>query len=881
MQPGDQRVLVELVIMTSSPVKEACSFCSRNINIGQPFGECNICGSIIHSHCYNKSNFKTLDNMLYCIYCYDNNECEQRYCLLKSTNSKDNENFYNEEPSDIIDSIKHIESILSTCNMYTASEINDFKIDDNYFSNLFLNIDGNRSNFDSFLTEIKRFDKTFSVIGLAETNIFECNKGLYEIPGYNSCYQSKNGFKHSGSGVALYIHNTYNFVVNQKISTVTDNLEAVFVNITNTEQPITVGTLYRPPNGNKAEFINEFNNMLSNMPKHKVFLMGDFNMDLLCIDNNHTAEYEDSIITSGFAPLISIYTHEKPNCKKTCIDNILTNEFEDIIKIGTISDKLSHHLPVFQFSKLSNPKDKEDNDKMIQYYDYSNSNLDKFNELLSPRVQEFQDYLASTNETCDETFDMFTTMFKTTLDEACKLNKPKVTKRNHENNPWITPSIIASVNKKHDMLRKWKKSINRHQPSGNTKQYEDYKQYRRHLKSIIKWAKASYYNKQFENHEGDLKKTWKLINTIRGKTTRSIKPLFIIDNQTVTDRRIIADKFNKYFGSIASEMNSSVTETLSMDNGIPIINIPTFESYLGTSSSKNSIFLEDCSQDEICSIIHDFDNSKASDIPIRVIKKSVKVISPLLSYLYNNCMIKGIFPEVLKVGKISPMYKKGNAELLENYRPVSTLPIFGKIFEKIIYSRLYKFCISQNILHKSQFGFRKRHSTCHAINYSVEEIAKYLNNDKHTIGIFIDLSKAFDTINHNKLLRKLSFYGIRGIPHSLISSYLSNRKQFTSVLGEESSLITVEFGVPQGSVLGPLLFLLYINDLIKCSRDASFVLFADDTNIFVTGNTKDEAFITANIVLKSVQHYGWYYIQAYARLVCTRLVYTRYNLVHT
>ena len=302
-------------------------------------------------------------------------------------------------------------------------------------------------------------------------------------------------------------------------------------------------------------------------------------------------------------------------------------------------------------------------------------------------------------------------------------------------------------------------------------------------------------------------------------------------------------------------MNSSVTETLSMDNGIPIINIPTFESYLGTSSSKNSIFLEDCSQDEICSIIHDFVNSKASDIPIRVIKKSVKVISPLLSYLYNNCMIKGIFPDVLKVGKISPIYKKGNAELLENYRPVSTLPIFGKIFEKIIYSRLYKFCISQNILHKSQFGFRKRHSTCHAINYSVEEIAKYLNNDKHTIGIFIDLSKAFDTINHNKLLRKLSFYGIRGIPHSLISSYLSNRKQFTSVLGEESSLITVEFGVPQGSVLGPLLFLLYINDLIKCSRDASFVLFADDTNIFVTGNTKDEAFITANIVLKSVQHY--------------------------
>ena len=161
MQPEDQRVLVELAIMTSSPAKEACNFCSRNINIGQPFGECNACGSIIHSHCYKKSNFKTLDNMLYCIYCYDNNECEQRYCLLKSTNSTDNENFYNEEPSDIIDSIKYIESILSTCSMYTATEINEFEIDEKYFSNLFLNIDGNQSNFDSFLTEIKRLKEVF------------------------------------------------------------------------------------------------------------------------------------------------------------------------------------------------------------------------------------------------------------------------------------------------------------------------------------------------------------------------------------------------------------------------------------------------------------------------------------------------------------------------------------------------------------------------------------------------------------------------------------------------------------------------------------------------------------------------------------------------
>ena len=181
----------------------------------------------------------------------------------------------------------------------------------------------------------------------------------------------------------------------------------------------------------------------------------------------------------------------------------------------------------------------------------------------------------------------------------------------------------------------------------------------------------------------------------------------------------------------------------------------------------------------------------------------MSIISPCLASLYNGCISTGNFPDILKIGKITPIFKKGDSQNIKNYRPISTLPIFGKIFEKIIYTRLYSFLTSQHIIHDKQFGFRQTHSTSHALHYSIEHVKDALRSREHVLGIFIDLSKAFDTIDHKILQKKLEHYGVRGNTLSLLNSYMTNRKQSVKVLGETSDVLPVTFGYLKGAAWDP------------------------------------------------------------------------------
>ena len=830
-------------------IKEICGICNKPIKKGQSITECAKCSVAAHAKCLKKSDkYKYINDKQYCENCC--NFIPKIYNPFRNLNgsspsNQTSESFdrhYEHNIEDIFEELSLASSVLEHCkSLKSTSEFDrhvELKgIESTNFSTLFQNIDGNRSNFDNFAVHIHKIKHKFSVIGLAETNTDPSNKDLFNIDGYTSFYQDTKFGKSKGTGVALYIHNGLSAKKDEGLSQCSDNLESLFVkfNINNVEH--SVGVVYNPPSGDRAKFNSELEEIVKKSTIKNVHIIGDFNLNLHKVECTITKTFEDIFLTNGLFPLISIATHARPGCDKSCIDNIFTSNVSDIISSGTIELGISHHHSIFQLSELVHGN--EHKVSVTQYYDFSNSKTEQFLENIEAEFQE-----------CGHRINLqqFATIYDQKIDEFFKLDSPKTSKRNRKSNPWITEGLIISIGHKEVLYADWDDTRSKICPDGDQKVHQKYSDYRRSLKHTINAAKEKFYGTKFKQYKGNFKKTWEIINEIRGKQKSSCKSHFIIDNEKVSNRRVIANEFNKYFISLASTLNDAYNE------GIEIRPITPFTEFLKTSN-ESSIFLEDCTINEIYDVINGLENNKASDIPVNIIKKSASIIAPVLAGTFNHCMKLGIFPESLKVGKITPIFKKGDAQLIENYRPVSTLPIFGKIFEKIIYERLYSFFVSQNIMNPHQFGFRKGHSTSHALNFSVDLIERSLAKHMHLLAIFIDFSKAFDTIDHKILLHKLWHYGIRGNAHSLLQDYLSKRTQYTNILNEESSKALVVYGVPQGSVLGPLLFLIYINDLIECSEQASFVLFADDTNIFVAGKTYDEAVEKANDILRCVSNY--------------------------
>ena len=223
-----------------------------------------------------------------------------------------------------------------------------------------------------------------------------------------------------------------------------------------------------------------------------------------------------------------------------------------------------------------------------------------------------------------------------------------------------------------------------------------------------------------------------------------------------------------------------------------------------------------------------------NSIPNMILHMIKTVIAEPLAKILNLSFETGIYIDKLKISRVIPIYKeKGNNLLTENFRPISLLSNINKIFEKIMHKRIYGFFEHQGLIYENQFGFRKNHSTTHALIDLTEEIRQTIDKNEFACGIFIDLQKAFDTVDHKILLNKLEHYGIRGIANKWFSSYLTNRKQFVSIMGHDSTIADIEFGVPQGSVLGPLLFLIYINDLNLAMKYSKTRHFADDTNLLI------------------------------------------------
>ena len=436
---------------------------------------------------------------------------------------------------------------------------------------------------------------------------------------------------------------------------------------------------------------------------------------------------------------------------------------------------------------------------------FNDDNLHKFNENLSNAKWSSFRNMEDPNEAYNDFIEEYSRIYNTCF--PLKVLKGKQV--NKFFSPWLSPGLLKSVNKKN---RLHKKFVSSPSASSETK----YQAYKNKLTHLIRIAKRKYYDSKFENARNDLKTTWKLLNEVinKRKSKSSLPTSFKSEGRTLTDPMEIADRFCKYFTNIGPNLAKS----------IPKVN-PSFRSYLG-DNIRSSINLKPTTTSELESICDMFASKKApgyDSIPMHVIKYSFHLISAPLADIINLSLLKGIFPDKLKIAKIIPIFKAEDPNFFVNYRPISLLSNFSKFFEKVMYNRLVEFAEKHDILYRCQFGFRKNHSTSHALIHLVNKIASAIDQHETTVGVFLDLSKAFDTLDHQILFARLELYGIRDVALQWFKSYFSCRQQFKFVQFNQAcspKQIIKCGGVP------------YINDLPNASELTDPLLFANDTSIF-------------------------------------------------
>jgi len=377
-----------------------------------------------------------------------------------------------------------------------------------------------------------------------------------------------------------------------------------------------------------------------------------------------------------------------------------------------------------------------------------------------------------------------------------------------------------------------------------TKSHDDesrYKTYKNRLTSILRTCEKQYYIRQITISKGNIKRTWDIINELI-KPKRETRSEFdeLTKERSVKD---VANNFNKFFTDIGPNLASKIPPSLN--------NIDDFL----RDRNRHSMFLTPVSAHELFLTLKSLRSKESKDylgLNMGLIKDVMpSILKPFLD-ICNKSLQQGTFPDKMKTAKVVPIFKDGDKSSYGNYRPISLLPQFSKILEKLFTNRLDNFLSKHEIISPSQYGFQKHCSTSAAVIELIENITDKIDQKLITAGIFIDLKKAFDTVNHDILLRKLEHYGIRGVALEWARSYLSNRYQYVTINGINSEKRAIQCGVPQGSVLGPKLFLIYINDICHTSDLLKFILFADDTTILCSHDNINVLIETVNNELNTL-----------------------------
>ena len=648
------------------------------------------------------------------------------------------------------------------------------------------------------------------------------NSPIPIIEGYQVIQKYREHRK--GGGVAILISENLNHRRRPDLESNTNVLEYCAIEVKLARENVICCSCYRTSNTDVKIFQTEYESLLNKLKpcKSKIIMGMDHNLDLLKY-SKHRPTRKFIQINENF-DLVPCITHPTrlTHSSATLIDNIFVNteQVRDLRSVILIND-ISDHLPTCMILENVNLGKKKK--RKIYSRKITENSLSMIRKELS--AINWGTYLARNCVNMTDVDSLFNCVHGKICDSIDK-NAPVKEKIVHEyaikSEPWMTAGIKRSSKKLKTMYKAMLK------PGATINTRETYKLYRNCLNKLKRTCKVQYYKNHCKLYKKNTRKLWEIINNSMGKLSNKncVINSLCIENVTVTDPKDIANELCNHYSTVGKKLSSK------------ILTLKTYVSKIMRNS--NSLFMSPTTRDEILLLIDKLPSKRSSgyDNLDNVLLKQLKFeIATPLEIVFNKSLQMGTFPCQMKNAEVIPLYKN-KEDLCVNYRPISLLMTMSKLLEKIVYKRTYNFLDTTGQLYSSQCGFRSKHSCENAISELVGHVIKGHERKEHTAAIFLDLSKAFDTLDHSLLLRKLELYGIRGDALGWFRSYLSNRKMRVKYCGEGETIYSkwknVTHGTPQGSCLGPLLFLIFCNDLHQNLTYLSCIQFADDTILYVT-----------------------------------------------
>lgn len=691
------------------------------------------------------------------------------------------------------------------------------------------NIRGIDCNFDKLILFLSSLNYKFDVITLVECHIK--NDELYNhdlhnthpLNNYDKFYVRSN-IRYGG--IIMYVKKELSANYCNVLTYSHNTCDSLYVKINSKpNKPLFIGAYYRHCRATDIiPFIDKFSDDISNkiLKKTDVIITGDFNIclmksthcnDSLCFLNTIIANHYEIMI---FKPTrIQYYKDSLQIRSATLIDQIMTNLFSYESKSGNILYPDSDHLATFAVFSLYHDRSRNTDNDVKKVRILKNIDTDKL-------VEEFSyaynwDTLVYHEPDLDVAAENLSTCIQELCDKYAPLQNPSNRMKKYLDKPWICNKLLETTRKKNRAFTnkiKIPTEMNRNV----------YEALNRQTTAMKRKNKKQYFKEYFEKFKNNSKKMWSGIN-LALEQTRHKKSLPSIvkdtDGKQIEGNKNVANAFAKYFESVPGKTKRK----------IPPYKHP-YMHYLNKSKvSRSYLVLNDTNADEVFKYIMKLKNSSSPgpvDVPNAFLKLISSPLSKMLSVIINRSMSSGHVPKSMKVGKQTPVHKGGEM-IVSNFRPITVCSSVAKILEKVVRDRVMAYLDRAKILNKSQFGFRSKHSTNHAVINLTESTLDALEKGLKVGGVYLDIAKAFDTVNFDILLRKLEFYGFRANTLMWFESYLKNREQFVNIKNERSETYQLKWGIPQGGTLAPILFILFMNDITNCSSIFDFSIYADDT----------------------------------------------------